>query len=273
MDISATAPLRFAVLGRVRAWRGATELDLGSPQQTAVLAALLLRRGRPVTMAELVDAIWGDEPPATAVSILRTYVSRLRKVLNPGPGAAGSPESPESSQPVVSVMDGYLARVPEGSVDLEVFEQRVARAQRLRAEGELPAATKLLHTAVDAWEGAPLAGLPGPLAETERSRLAEERLSTLETCLEIDVELGRLGEAIPTLIALTGEYPLREQLSRLLMLALYRSGRQAEALAAYRRTRSTLVAELGVEPGESLRELHHRILAADASLEPSAPEG
>ncbi|MEV6170896.1 BTAD domain-containing putative transcriptional regulator [Streptomyces sp. NPDC051954] len=274
MDISdrATAPLRFAVLGRVRAWRGATELNLGSPQQRVVLAALLLRRGRPVTVAELVDAIWGDEPPTAAVSVLRTYVSRLRKTLNPGPDAARSPEAHESPQPVVSVTDGYLVRLPDGSLDLDVFEQRVARAQKRRAEGELPAATKLLHTALDEWEGAPLAGLPGPLAEVERSRLAEERLSTLETCLEIDVELGRLSEVIPTLITLTSEHPLREQLSRLLMLALYRSGRQAEALAAYRRTRSTLVAELGVEPGGSLRELHHRILAADASLEPLAPE-
>ncbi|MEV6134273.1 BTAD domain-containing putative transcriptional regulator [Streptomyces violaceusniger] len=270
MDISdrATAPLRFAVLGRVRAWRGAVELDLGSPQQRAVLAALLLRRGRPVTVAELVDAVWGDRSPPAAVSVLRTYVSRLRKVLGSGARAEGS------VQVVVSVTDGYLVRVPEGSLDLGVFEQRVAEGRKRRAAGELSAAAELLRAGLEEWEGAPLAGLPGPLAEVERSRLAEERLTALESCLEIDVELGRLSEAVPQLIALTGEHPLREQLCWLLMLALYRSGRQAEALAAYRRTRDTLVAELGVEPGASLRDLRDRVLAADASLKPerSGPE-
>ncbi|NGO68561.1 AfsR/SARP family transcriptional regulator, partial [Streptomyces boncukensis] len=256
----------FALLGRVRAWRGGTELDLGSPQQRAVLAALLLRRGRPVTVAELVDAVWGDGPPAAAVSVLRTYVSRLRKVLSPGARAAAT------SQVVVSVADGYLARVPEGAVDRYVFERRVDEARRLRTAGEVPAAARLLHAALDAWEGTPLAGLPGPLAEGERSRLAEERLSVQESALEVDLELGRHSEVIPALLALTGEHPLREKLCRLLMLALYRSGRQAEALAAYRGTRRTLVAELGVEPGAALRELHGRILAADSSLDPPAPE-
>ncbi|MFG3254881.1 BTAD domain-containing putative transcriptional regulator [Streptomyces sp. NPDC048172] len=256
----AAAQLRFAVLGRVRAWRDTTELELGSPQQRMVLAALLLRRGRPVTVSELVDAVWGEEPPNAAVSVLRTYVSRLRKALKSGSRAADSP------QVLVSVTDGYLIHIPEDGLDLDVFEQRVAEAQKLRAEGALPAAARLLRSALEAWEGAPLAGLPGPLAEAERSRLAEERLLALETRLDIDVELGRLGEAVPTLVALSGEHPLRERLVRLLMLALYRSGRQSEALAAYRRTRGTLVEELGVEPNASLRDLHGRILAADPSL-------
>ncbi|WP_210594210.1 BTAD domain-containing putative transcriptional regulator, partial [Streptomyces sp. GESEQ-35] len=266
MNAAYEEPLRFAVLGPVRAWRGERELDLGSPQQRLVLAALLLRRGRPATVAELVDAVWGDRAPPAAVSVLRTYASRLRKVLEPGRDAGESP------QVIVSAADGYLARVPEHSLDLGVFEQRVAEAKKLRAEGEVPAAAELLHTALDGWEGTPLAGLPGPLAETERSRLAEERLTTLETRLDVDVQLGRHNAVIAGLTALAGEHPLRERLCRLLMLALYRSGRQAEALAAYRRTRSTLVAELGIEPGASLQELHDRILAADASLTPSAPE-
>ncbi|MDQ0772126.1 DNA-binding SARP family transcriptional activator/predicted negative regulator of RcsB-dependent stress response [Streptomyces aurantiacus] len=258
-----TDSLSFAVLGPVRAWQGERELDLGSPQQRAVLATLLSRRGRPVTVGELVDAVWGEEPPTAAVSVLRTYVSRLRKVLEPG-RAAGEPP-----RVVVSAADGYLVRVPEGALDVGVFEARLAEAKKLRAAGEVSAAGELLHTALDEWEGTPLAGLPGPLAEAERSRLHEERLNTLETRLEIDVQLGRHSEAIAELTSLTGEHPLREQLCRLLMLALYRSGRQADALAAYRRTRSTLVTELGIEPGAPLRELHHRILAADRSLDPS----
>ncbi|TXL83890.1 BTAD domain-containing putative transcriptional regulator [Streptomyces sp. IB2014 016-6] len=252
--------LRFAVLGPIRAWHGERELDLGSPQQRLVLAALLLRRGRPVTVAELIEAIWGAEPPSAALSVLRTYASRLRKVLEPGRDAGKSPHV------LVSAADGYLARVPERALDLGVFEQRVAEAKRLRAAGEASDAAEVLHAALDGWEGAPLAGLSGSFAEAERSRLTEMRLAALEARLDIDVQLGRHSEVIAELAVLTGEHPLREQLCRLLMLALYRSGRQAEALAAYRKARRTLVVELGVEPGPELRELHNRILAGDAAL-------
>ncbi|WFB83607.1 MULTISPECIES: transcriptional regulator [Streptomyces] len=270
-DGSARAPaeegLCFALLGPVRAWRGERELDLGPPQQQAVLAALLLRHGRPATAAELIDAVWGDRPPRAAVSMLRTYASRLRKALEPV-RAAGEPP-----KVIVTAADGYRISGPGHAVDLDLFEQRVAKARKLRAEGRLSAASELLHTALDVWEGTPLAGLPGPLAQDERSRLAEVRLSVLEASLDAEVELGRHGESIAALTALLSKYPLRERLCRLLMLALYRSGRQAEALAAYRSMRSTLVAELGIEPGTSLRDLHDRMLAADPALVPVGPPG
>ncbi|WP_446045452.1 AfsR/SARP family transcriptional regulator [Streptomyces olivaceus] len=257
--------MRFALLGPVRAWRGERELDLRSPQQRVVLAALLLRRGRPATVAELVDAVWGDEPPSTAVSVLRTYVSRLRKVLESGRDARESPRV------VVSVGDGYLVRVPEGSLDLGVFEGRVAEAKKLRDAGEVGGAAERLRVALDGWQGTALAGLPGPLAVAERARLAEVRLAVLETLLEVEVQLGQHGVAIAALTALAVEHPLRERLQELLMLGLYRSGRRAEALAVYRRTRGTLVTELGIEPGPSLRELHERVLASDASLDLPPP--
>lgn len=260
-----TNSVRFAVLGPVRAWRGERELDLGSPQQRAVLVALLLRRGRPATLEELLDAVWGEERPAAAVSVLRTYVSRLRKVLEAGREAAEVPRM------IVSVGDGYLARFPEEVLDLAVFEQQVTEAKKLRAVGELAGAGELLHTALASWRGPALAGVPGPMAESERSWLSEERLTALEARLDVDVELGRHEEVIAELISLTGQYPLREQQCQLLMLALYRSGRQAEALAVYRGTRRTLIAELGIEPGAALREMHDRILAADASLVPGPP--
>ncbi|WP_345617780.1 AfsR/SARP family transcriptional regulator [Streptomyces ziwulingensis] len=259
-----TASLRFAVLGPVRVWRGAEELLLGSPQQRVVLAALLLRRGRLVTTAELVHAVWGEEPPSAAVPVLRTYVSRLRKVLEPV-------RASDESRVIISAADGYLARVSEDAVDLGVFEQRVARATKSRAAGELSAASQLLHAALHEWSETPLAGLTGPLAESERSRLNETRLSTLEVRIDVDVQLGRHEKVIPELRALSDQHPLRERLCQLLMIALYRSGRQAEALACYRVTRSTLVAELGIEPGAPLRKLHHDILTADASLEYSPP--
>jgi DNA-binding SARP family transcriptional activator/tetratricopeptide (TPR) repeat protein len=260
-----TASLRFAVLGPVRVWRGEEELILGSPQQRVVLAALLLRRGRLVTTGELVHAVWGEELPTAAVPVLRTYVSRLRKILEPGR------ISNESRTVIVSATDGYLARVPDGAVDLGLFEQRVAQATKSRAAGGLSAASRLLHAALDGWHATPLAGLTGPLAEAERARLNEVRLSTLEARIDIDVQLGRHDTVIYELRALTDQHPLRERLCHLLMIALYRSDRQAEALACYRTTRSTLIAELGIEPGAALRELHHNILTADASLEYSPP--
>ncbi|MEV4047990.1 BTAD domain-containing putative transcriptional regulator [Streptomyces sp. NPDC049744] len=260
------SPQRFTLLGPVRAWRGSDELDLGSPQQRVVLAALLLQRGRPVTTAALVDAVWGDDPPATAVAVLRTYVSRLRKVLEAEQRAAEPP------QVIVSVADGYRAHVSDALLDLGVFEQQVSTAKNLRAAGDMPAAAEVLHAALDLWEGAALAGLPGPLAETERSRLAEIRLAALENRLDIDLQLGQHSEVIPELTALIDEYPFREELCRLLMLALYRSGRRAEALARYRRMRGILVTELGIEPGAPLRELHERMLTADTSIDHRSPD-
>lgn len=249
------------MLGPVRVWRGDEELILGSPQQRVVLAALLLRRRRVVTTTEIVHAVWGEDPPTAALPVLRTYVSRLRKILEPDRISDGS------RAVLVSATDGYLARVPEDAVDLGVFEQRVADAKKLRVAGELATASQLLHDALDGWHETPLAGLTGPLVDAERSRLNEARLTTLETRFDIDVQLGRHDTVISELRALTHQHPLRERLCQLLMIALYRSGRQAEALACYRKTRSTLVAELGIEPGTSLRELHHKILTADPSLD------
>ncbi|MEV6948882.1 BTAD domain-containing putative transcriptional regulator [Streptomyces sp. NPDC051172] len=248
------------MLGPVSAWYEGRELDLGSPQQRVVLAALLLRRGQAITRAELVDAVWGLDPPTAAVSVLRTYVSRLRKVLEPDRDPAEPPQT------IVSVGDGYRVQVMEDALDLAVFERQVATAGKASAAGDEPAAAELLHDALNGWRGVALAGLPGPLAEAERSRLAEKRLTALERRLDLDVRLGRHGQVIGELMSLTDEHPLREGLCLLLMLALYRSGRQAEALAAYRKTRTTLVTELGIEPGVPLRDLHARILASDPSL-------
>ncbi|MEU5629700.1 AfsR/SARP family transcriptional regulator [Streptomyces tendae] len=267
MNAANLTTLRFSLLGPVRAWHDDRELNLGSPQQRAVLAVLLLRMGQAVTLAELVSAVWGVEPPSAAIPVLRTYVSRLRKALEPGRGAADAPQT------IVSVENGYRARIPEETVDLAVFERRVVAAARASATGAESTAAQLLHEALDGWQGVPLAGLPGPLAETERSRLTEVRLTALEKRLELDIRLGHSGDVIGELMSLAREHPLREELCRLLMLALYRTGRQAEALTAYRRTRNTLIAELGIEPGPPLRNLHARILASDASLAPASAPG
>ncbi|ARZ69558.1 tetratricopeptide repeat protein [Streptomyces sp. HU2014] len=246
--------LRFTVLGPVRARRGAELLHTGSPQQRALLAALLLRGGRTATAAELVDALWGEEPPHAALAALRTYASRLRKVFGPDADA------------LVSESGGYAIRVGEGCLDTDRAEHLATDAEKARATGDRPRARDLINEALDLWDGEPLAGLPGPFAETQRTRLEEWRLTLLESRLDLDLEVGAHAEAVSELTALTAAHPLRERLRELLMLALYRSGRQAEALAVYADTRRLLADELGVDPCPELSELQQRILQADVDL-------
>ncbi|MBA8957138.1 BTAD domain-containing putative transcriptional regulator [Actinomadura namibiensis] len=175
-----------------------------------------------------------------------------------------------------SAGDGYRLDVPDGALDLTGFDRRVAEAARLTAGGrsraDLDAARLLLTEALELWSGDPLAGLPGPFAETQRSRLAERRLAARRSRLEIDLELGRYAEAVAELTALTAEHPLREDLHGLLMLALSRDGRQAEALAAYAALHRTLRSELGADPGPELRRLHARLLAGGPAPAPSGPD-
>jgi DNA-binding SARP family transcriptional activator len=258
---AAPGALRFGVLGPVRAWRGEEPLNTGSPQQRALLAALLLREGRTATAAELIDALWGQEPPSQAVAALRTYASRLRKVLDAGVLASES--------------GGYAIRsVGDGALDLAVAQELAAAAEKARTAGDLSQARETLNRALALWDGEPLAGVPGPYAQAQRVRLEEWRLQLLETRLDMDLEQGCHAEAVSELTALTAAHPLRERLRELLMLALYRSGRQAEALAVYADTRRLLAEELGVDPRPGLRELQRRILQADPALaEPPAPVG
>ncbi|MFC8512830.1 BTAD domain-containing putative transcriptional regulator [Streptomyces sp. NPDC057257] len=252
--------VRFAVLGPVRARRGEEQLSTGSPQQRALLAALLLREGRTATAAELIDALWGEEPPSQALAAVRTYASRLRKVLDPGV--------------LVSESGGYAVRgLAEGAFDLAVAQDLAAEAEKARGAGDLCHAREVLDRALHLWDGETLAGVPGPYAEAQRVRLEEWRLQLLESRLDMDLEQGCHAEAVAELTALTAAHPLRERLRELLMLALYRSGRQAEALAVYADTRRLLADELGVDPRPGLRELQQRILQADPGLaEPSAPQ-
>ncbi|RDG35118.1 AfsR/SARP family transcriptional regulator [Streptomyces corynorhini] len=244
--------LRFSVLGPVRAWRGEETLSSGSPQQRALLAALLLRHGRTATAGELIDALWGDEPPSQALAAVRTYASRLRKVLNPGV--------------LISESGGYALRTMREALDLNVAEELAGNADRARAAGDNSQARTLINQSLDLWDGEALASVPGPYAETQRARLEEWRLQLTEARLDMDLEVGCHAEAVSELTSLTADHPLRERLRELLMLALYRSGRQAEALAVYTDTRRLLADELGVDPSPELSRLQERILRADTEL-------
>ncbi|MGW8361726.1 BTAD domain-containing putative transcriptional regulator [Streptomyces wedmorensis] len=244
--------LRFGVLGPVRAWRDGEAVPTGSPQQRALLAALLLRGGRTATAHELIDALWGEEPPSQALAAVRTYASRLRKALDP--------------KVLVSESGGYALRTPAAALDVTTAQELAAEAEKLRAGGDRAGARERLAEALDLWDGEVLASVPGPYAETQRTRLEEWRLTLLETRLDIDLEVGAHAEAVSELTALTAAHPLRERLRELLMLALYRSGRQAEALAVYADTRRLLADELGVDPTPELSRLQQRILQADAEL-------
>ncbi|MEV7802166.1 BTAD domain-containing putative transcriptional regulator [Microbispora sp. NPDC088329] len=269
-DHAAADGLRFAVLGPVLAWRDGVELDLGTPLQRSILAMLLLREGQAVTPDEMIDGVWGGDAPPRALGALRTYVSRLRTVLEPD----RSPRTPPRL--LTSVGRGYALRLDSAHsgparFDLAVFERECAAAESDRRTGRAGEAARRLRGALRLWSGEPLAGAVGPYAEHQRDRLAERRMSAVETLMELDLELGRHAEIVSELVALAAEHPLRERLRAQLMLAYYRCGRQAEALSVFTETRQALVEELGIEPGAELADLHRRILAADPSLTPTPP--
>lgn len=253
--------LRVAVLGPVRAWRADTELELGAPRRRAVLGLLAARANQVVSRDELIDGIWGEEPPASAVNALHVHVARLRAALEPE-RAHRAP-----GQVLLASQRGYELRLAPAQVDAQLFAGGLAAARELRERGDLEGAEESFAVALDLWRGTALAGIPGPGAEIVRVGLAEQRLAATEEHIEVILALGRHAEAVRRLTELVREHPLRERFSGQLMLALYRSGRQAEALAAFAAARSVLVDELGLEPGPELRQLHARILAADPGLD------
>ncbi|GGM12148.1 BTAD domain-containing putative transcriptional regulator [Dactylosporangium sucinum] len=251
---------RFEILGPVRAWRGEAELDLGPAKQRAVLTALLINANRPVPTAQIVDAVWQAEPPENGANVVQKYVAGLRRVLEPD----RSPRSPGS---LLALTDaGYQLSVGPERLDADVFHRHLQEAQAARAEGRLADASGLLQRALGLWHGSALAGLSGALFDATRDRLAESRATALESWAALEMERGHHAQLIPRLAELVVEFPLREELRYLSMLALYRCGRQPEALAAFRDARQLLADEFGVEPSERLQELHRGILRAEPAL-------
>jgi DNA-binding SARP family transcriptional activator len=245
---------RFRLLGPIEATHGDRELTLGSPQQRAVLAVLLLRQGAVVPLDELIGTVWDDAPPRSAVTTLRTYVSRLRHVLEP------------TGVRVRSAGGGYALAVPPASVDAERFRRLTARAGVELRTGEVVVAAEALRAALALPAGPPLAGMPGRFAQGQRARLEQLLTDARLDLIEAELQLGRHREVLPDAADLAAAHPLWERPQELLMTTLHRCGRQAEALAHFQQTWRTRTEDLGIEPGARLRDLHQRILAGEPDL-------
>jgi YVTN family beta-propeller protein len=251
MDFRILGPLEVLDEGRV--------LDVGGGKQRSVFALLLLHANEVVPSDRLIDELWPDEPPPTATKIVQAHVSRLRKALD----GAGE-------RILVTRGQGYELRVAQGQLDLERFRDLLESGRSALAADDPEKAAETLRTALALWRGPPLADFAyDSFAQESIARFEELRLSALEERIDADLALGRHDAVVQELEQLVARHPLRERLRGQLMLALYRSGRQAEALEVYRDGRRRLADELGLEPGPSLQQLERAILAHDAALQPA----
>lgn len=245
--------VRYALLGPIDVRLDGRTVEFSGVRQRAVLAMLLLRANQTVSIGQLCDALW-DVPPAAAESNVRTYVARLRQQLG--------------EERLVTRHRGYQLVVLAGELDCAEFEELAERGRKAADSGDFAAAAELFARALSLWRGQALADVePGPLLRSESVRLAELHLTVVEQHAGARIELGDHESMVGELMQLVAEHPTREGLAAQLMLALYRCGRQAEALDAFTEARQRLVSELGIEPGAALRAMQQRVLAADPALE------
>ncbi|HYS33127.1 MAG TPA: BTAD domain-containing putative transcriptional regulator [Streptosporangiaceae bacterium] len=253
IDYRLLGPIEAAIDGRV--------IDLGGQRQRALLAILLLSANEPVARDLLVDRLWGDGPPAGAQHTLDVYVSRLRKALEPAAGG----------QVVLTRPGAYVLQAEPERIDARRFERLAAEGRRALAAGEPHAAATALRAALALWRGAPFTDVrQDQFAQPEAARLEELRATATEDRMEAELALGRHADVLGELATLVKASPLRERLATLLMIALYRSGRQPDALAVYHSARGVLVAEFGIEPGPELRRVERAILEQASWLDPPA---
>jgi len=247
----------YRILGPIEAFDRERQLPLGGARQRAVLALLLLHGNESLTRDVIVDELWGENPPPTAAKVLQNCVSALRKELPP--------------DTIRTVAGAYGIALEADELDRDRFERLLAEGRAALESGEHEEALDQLRRALDLWRGAPLSDLSYErFAQDEIKRLEELHVGAFEDRIEAELALGHHDELVPELEGLVTRHPLRERLRAQLMLALYRAGRQAEALEAYRAARRTLMAELGIEPGRALRELEHAILDQDPAIELAA---
>jgi DNA-binding SARP family transcriptional activator len=252
--------LAFLILGPFEVHLDGDPLSLGGRQQRALLAALTLRANELVSSERLIDELWPEEPPDTADHLVHVYVSRLRKAL----GDEGRPI-------LVTRPPGYQLVLERGQVDLDRFEDHVAAARSATEGGRFAEASARLREALALWRGPALADVASEsFARADAERLNELRVAATEDLMGSELAVGR-DDLVPELKSLVAQHPLRERLRGFLMVALYREGRQAEALDAYERTRAVLAEELGIDPSHELQELHRRVLAQDPTLRAATP--
>ncbi|MDO9454664.1 BTAD domain-containing putative transcriptional regulator, partial [Nocardioides sp.] len=271
--------MQLDVLGPVRVCRDGREVDLGTPRQRAIVAALALSEGRVLAVDALVGRVWGDRAPATVLGTLQSYVGHLRRALEPDRAPR------EAATVLVTEHDGYALRIPRAGRDDARLADATGRARDLlravpdqlrpRATADVVPlcheALGLLDGALESWRGTPYADLADdPGAVAERTRLGDLRTAALELSVVARLAIGRHDEVVPELEAMTRTHPLHERWWTLYAVALSRTGRQADALAALQRLRSVLDDELGVEPSLPVRELQTAILRQDASVSWSA---
>jgi DNA-binding SARP family transcriptional activator len=248
----------YLILGPLQVTSGGNEVPLPRAKQRALVLALLLHANQAVSTDRLIEALWGEAPPATAATALQGHVSKLRKLLPP--------------ETLLTRVNGYELRVQPAELDLDRFVGLRAKARAALDGGDPADAALILDEALALWRGAPLSDLDyDAFAQNEIGRLQELRAETLEERIEVELALGRHGEVVAELEALVRAEPFRERRRAQLMLALYRAGRQAEALDVYQEARRRLVDDLGIEPGPALQELQQQILAQDPALWPETP--
>lgn len=264
VDAAPDEELAVSVLGPLRAFAGEREVELGPPLQRALFAVLVLRNNHVVYRSELIDALWGEELPNRPEGGVHTYVAGLRRAFEPGRGR----RSP--GRVIESRGSGYLLRAASDAIDLARFERYVEMARAAAASGDLAEAERRYDQALELFDGPALGGVPGPFAAMQRNRLAEVRLGVVEDRIDVLLARGRHAAVIADLRAMTREHPLRERAWSQLMLAFYRAGRQADALAAFDEAREACARDLGLDPGPALRELRQRIVVADPALTVSA---
>ncbi|WP_206442201.1 AfsR/SARP family transcriptional regulator [Streptomyces boncukensis] len=246
-------------MGPLRVIDGERQASIGARKIEVLLAVLLVRSNQVVTVDQLIREIWGEEPPRRVTAGLHVYVSQTRKFLS-------RPERSES--PVLTRPPGYMLNLGSDRLDCRCFDQLVSQGRDHFRDRRYEDAIHSFEEALSLWRGPPLDDVcRGPILQGFQTWLNEARLECIEMLMDSRMSLGRHRELVSDLFMLSTEHPLREALYRMLMLALYRSGRRADALQVYQRARRTLNDELGLEPGRALQDIHQAILTADDRLE------
>jgi predicted ATPase/DNA-binding SARP family transcriptional activator len=262
------AQVQFRILGPLEVLDDGRPLTLGGAKQRALLAVLLLHAGQVMAVERLIDELWGEDPPERAAHILQVHVANLRKALEPT-------RAPRAASGVLRTRPpGYLAEPGPEALDLARFERLAAEGRAALTTDDAEQAASLLRSALRLWRGPALADVVlAASSQGEVARLEERRLGVLEQRIEVDLALGRHAELVSELQALVAAHPLRERLRGQLLLAMYRSDRQAEALEVYQQTREVLAGELGIDPSPQLQELQRAVLVQDPALNWVAPPG